>query len=380
MLALFITIIAVYTTLTVIRLFLSIAEIKKQQRNIVDISIKENDITVLQPILGGDKALADCLLENLRNSSNANFIWLLDEGDDLGIKAAKQALKISGRNDVKLIINQCPPVGVNPKMWKLAKGFKEVSTTFFSILDDDTILPKGTLPKAATIANSGNLVTGLPLYASRFNILSRLVTGFVNANSLLTYLPANYLGLSNTINGMFTVMRTKDINSTELSSISEKVTDDYALARLFKEKELGIKQTILYHPIITTVTSFKHYNHLMKRWFVFARIYLKENMTFSLFMLVVLPAILPLPMVILSTILSGFAVTLVFILLMLKAFMVHKIYASLGDKKTPISDIIFEITAELLSPIHATWALLRPGKITWRKRQFILKGAKIIDG
>ena len=179
---------------------------------------------------------------------------------------------------------------------------------------------------------------------------------------------------------MFTVMRTKDINDKELNAISDKVTDDYALARLFKEKGLSIKQTILYHPIVTTVTSFKHYNHLMKRWFVFARIYLKENMTLRLFMLVVLPAILPLPMIILSIVTGWYAIVLAFILLALKALMVHKIYASLGHKKTPISDIIFEIVAELLSPIHFTWALLFPGKIIWRKRQFVLKGAKIVDG
>jgi hypothetical protein len=48
---------------------------------------------------------------------------------------------------------------------------------------------------------------------------------------------------------------------------------------------------------------------------------------------------------------------------------------------TPISDIIFEIIAELITPIHSLRAIFGANKMVWRRQEFSLKSDGItIDG
>lgn len=370
---LFIALVITYSTLSLFRIFIAFLEIQKQQKFLSSLPlVQEKNITVLQPILGGDPALSYCLEANLTNAPMAQFIWLLDENDDEGIKAAKQAILSSAGINVQLQINPPPPKNLNPKMWKLALGIKNVKTEFLAFLDDDTILPTNSLRKCAAIADRGNLVTGLPLYSSHKNILSRLVSGFVNSSSIITYLPTSYFRISNTINGMFSVMRVSDITLNDFESIMSGTTDDYALAKIFKNKGLGIAQTIVTHPIITTISSFRHYNSLMKRWMVFARIYLRENLNLSLSLLIIIPSILPLLLIITAAVIDPlFFIPVTFFVMLIKAMTLKMLRSKLGFQ-TKKADIIFEIIAEIISPFYFLLASISHDKITWRKNNFIL--------
>jgi ceramide glucosyltransferase len=370
----------IFGGLTLMRYVLSLIEIHKQNLE-APTAIVETDITVLQPILGGDPALEYCLKSNLFNAPKAHFIWLLDTDDEDGQKAAQQALAASGRKDVMMVISPPPPAGRNPKTYKLSCGLQKTGTTFVAVLDDDTVLPSGALGRAAAWAAHGTLVTGLPTYEGRHNFGSRLVSGFVNANSILTYLPAAGMKLTQTINGMFSLMRTEDIQKRGgFDAFVGEVTDDYALAQLFLSQEGRIKQTSLHLSITTTVESTRHYFALMRRWMVFAKLYLRENISLGIFALVLLPGVLPLPLV-LAGLAAGYLTTLAaFFLLGIKALLARDLAHRLKVGPIPLSDLVFQITAELLLPLHMLAASIQPHHIRWRKRSFVLKGRRIVDG
>jgi ceramide glucosyltransferase len=371
---------AIFSSLTLMRYVLAFIEIQKQNLEAPP-AIAETDITVLQPILGGDPALQYCLKSNLSNAPKAHFIWLLDTDDEEGQKAAQQALAASGRKDVVAIVSPPPPAGSNPKTYKLSCGLQKTETTFVAVLDDDTVLPSGTLGRAAAWAAHETLVTGLPTYEGRHNFGSRLVSGFVNANSILTYLPAASMKLTQTINGMFSLMRTEDIQKRGgFDAFVKEVTDDYALAQLFLSQGGRIKQTSLYLSIITTVDNMRHYFALMRRWMVFAKLYLRENISLGIFALVLLPGVLPLPLILAGLAGGGFATLAAISLLCIKALLVRDLGQRLHVDSPLLSDFIFQIIAELLLPLHIITASLRPHHISWRKRSFVLKGRRIIDG
>ena len=376
----FLMLAALFTVLTLLRCRIAKNEIDRYFAAKAS-PVSENRITALQPILGGDPALAHCLETNLLRAKDAHFIWLIDDDDVTGQEAAQAAIAKTGRSDVLLVIAPSPPANLNPKTYKLSCGLSKVKTDFIAVLDDDTILPVRALGDAAALAGNGSLVTGLPIYDARTTVWSRLVTGFVNANSLLTYLPAAGIGLSRTINGMFSLMRTEDLKTRGgFHSIAQEVTDDYALASLFLSQNGRVIQTCICTSLITTVQGPCHYFTLMHRWMVFARLYLRENLSLATLPLILVPGILPLPLC-LSGLAAGGAFAIAAIaLLVLKSLIVRSLVAKLSADPHPVSDFIFEILGELLLPLHVISSAMRPNSILWRKRSLLLKGSRIING
>lgn len=370
---------ATYAALNSGRLLMALSE-RRRQRAASRTMPPGQAVTVLQPILGGDPALADCLAANLRQAGGARYIWLLDNDDPAGRDAAAQAMAsvaVAGIDtDVQVDVASPPPSGLNPKVAKLSRGLAKVETPFVAVLDDDTMLPTGTLVRAAALAGPDCLVTGLPLYVARSTVWSRLVTGFVNANAMLTYLPAARLGLSQTVNGMFTLMRTDDLRRLGgFDTIDREVTDDYALARLFRDGGGRVVQADLSVTIVTSVGNIGHYCSLMRRWMVFARLYLMENLSLPLLVLVLLPGMLGLPLLLMGIVAGPVAALAALVLLAGKALAAQRLRGG-----GPLVDLVFDIGAELLMPLHALTAGLGGSRIIWRGRSMALDGKRISDG
>lgn len=77
-----------------------------------------DEVTVLQPILSGDPALAACLAGNLSQTPAARFLWLIDE-DDHEARTIAETLSLPRR--VTLVLGPPPQDGENPKVAKLAR-------------------------------------------------------------------------------------------------------------------------------------------------------------------------------------------------------------------------------------------------------------------
>jgi len=333
------------------------------------------DVTVLQPILSGDPTLAACLSDNLSQTPEARFIWLIDD-DDLEGRAIAETLAPPQR--VRVVLGPPPRDGENPKVAKLARAFPLVGTRYVAVLDDDTFLPPGGLARAISSLEPGGLATGLPLYVNRTNGWSRLVSGFVNGSALLTYPAASIVGAARTINGMFYVTDAASLaQAGGFESIRGSLTDDYAIASLFRQMGAPITQTDVLHPISTTVTGMGHYFGIMRRWMIFGSRYLRQNSSLFSLVLILVPTLVP-PVLLVVGLVAGWPWALgALALLLLKAAANRVLRQRLGGPAGNGIDMACEVAADLLTPLHIVFALISPNHFAWRRRRIRMTDERI---
>ncbi len=342
----------------------------------------EPNVTVLQPILGGDEALEACLTANLTAHPHATFYWLVDEDDPLGRSAAARAMEKSGHLHVSIVVGPPPLDGENPKVAKLARALPLVRTQFVAVLDDDTMLPAGGLRAATAVLKEGGVAFGLPLYVARANVWSRLVTGFVNGASLLTYPAAAELAASRTLNGMFYVVRTEELRALgSFEAILGQLTDDVALARLYLDAGRPVVQTAVVHPIETTVRNGHHYLALMRRWMIFANRYVAENPSGFTVLLIGGSTLAPALLLFLALATNEPALLFgVFATLAVKTGLNAALRWRYARARTTLVDAVFEVLADLLTPLHLLSALIKPRRLAWRGRELRLERGRIEYG
>ena len=333
------------------------------------------DVTVLQPILSGDPTLAACLADNLSLTPEARFLWLIDE-DDLEARAIAETLAPPQR--VRVVLGPPPSNGENPKVAKLARAFPLVETRYLAVLDDDTVLPPGGLARAISSLEAGGLATGLPVYVSRANGWSRLVSGFVNGSALLTYPAASMVGAARTINGMFYVTEVASLaRGGGFEAIRSSLTDDYAIASLFRRQGAPLTQTDVLHPISTTVADMGHYFGIMRRWMIFGSRYLRENRSLFSLVLILVPTLLA-PVMLAVGLVAGWPCALgALVLLLLKAIDNRSLRQRLGGPAGNALDMAYEAAADLLTPIHIILALISPNRFNWRSRRIRMTDERI---
>lgn len=327
----------------------------------------EPDVVVLQPILSGDPYLAEQLAANLANHPRARFRWLVDEGDDDGQRIARELAE--GRERVEVRTYESAPEYANPKVCKLARAV-DASDDLVAVLDDDTVLPPGTLARAATLLAAADLVTGVPYYLPAGGQWSRLVAAFVNGSSLLTYLPLSLVGPPVTINGMFYLTtRTALERAGGFGAIEDRVCDDYELALAYRRAGLRLAQASLPHPLRTTVPGAGAYARIMRRWLVFSLRLLRDEASPALAALVVAPGVAPgaalacavvarRPLLAVATLAAVAA----------KAASTARLRRDLLGTPTELADLGLEVVSDLLLPVHILAAVAARGRIVWRGR------------
>ena len=335
----------------------------------------------MQPILSGDPLLPLLLAENLAHHPTTRFLWLVDADDAEGRRVTAELA--GGRRPGQVTVLLTPPVppGVNPKVSKLVLGLPQCGAVV-AVLDDDTVLPPGALAAAHQALSRGELVTGLPVYRPGDTPWSRLVAAFVNGNAAITYLPLLAFGPPVTINGMFCLTRRDTLESLGgFAAIADRLCDDLELARLYRAGGLRIVQTAIVHPLTTTVPDAGGYARLMRRWMVFAGQLLRKELTLPMLALVVLPTALPLAALV-AAIASGTPLTVAAVLaaLVTKALVMADFRARVlrtGALGVPegAATVAAELVADLVQPVHALAALVRPGRVRWRDRTL-----SVVDG
>ncbi len=344
------------------------------------ITAYENEITVLQPILAGDPTLENNLNENLDNAPNADFIWLLNKEDRLGKELIEKILneRHSDKKRISVVVCNTVPHGFNPKTFKLETGFHLCKSKFLAVLDDDTVLQRGALSRVASLCSDMTIVTGLPYYILFDNFWSSLLCGFVNSNTLVSYPPIALLSKPRTLNGMFYILKKADLEHLGgFQSIVNELCDDYAIAQLYSLNNGKIIQSSELHSIRTSVLDFSHYFSVIRRWMIFANRFLKQNISFLLFMIVILPSVLPLILITLA-IFKGFNdFTLVLIILFMKATIMSVFRTHIIGSKEGLKAIAYEVLADIIMPIENMTAYIRSNRFTWRSVRIHLDNDKI---
>lgn len=362
---------ALWTLLAGLRLALALHYLLRARRS--EGLVREEDaerVTVLQPILAGDPCLERNLEENLLHHPEAHFVWLVDEDDAEARRIAELLRTRHAERPGGLEILRCPPPpqGRNPKVFKLVRGLEHAHERV-AVLDDDTVLPAGGLARASHALAHGALVTGLPCYRAEGSFWSRLLAAFVNGNALLTYLPILAFRSPVTINGMFYLTARSRLEALGgFAAIEDKLCDDFELAKLYRRAGLPIVQTTIAHPVATTVRGPAEYARILRRWMVFANQLFRESIDPLMMVLVVLPALLPAAWLVAAVPAGPMAIGGTLGALFAKGVLMAFVRRGWSGRAEAVSAPLLEVPADLLQPLHAAAALVRPSRIRWRSR------------
>ena len=394
MIELFYFLLTITIILLILKLFFSFAyfyKIDKFEKTEID----EKKYTMLQPILSGDPRLEEDLTANLKNTIDMNFIWLVDKSDKVAIDTVGNILKDKNySNRIEVYYLDDVPQDLNPKIFKLAQVVDKIKTEYSIILDDDAVIDRKKLNELSVYEKDKDewIVTGIPFNYNIKGFYSKLISAFINSNSIFSYFSLSFLKENKTINGMFYILRTDILKKySAFENIKYWLCDDLALATYLLSKKVKIIQSTIFCNVRNTVPSLKRYILLMKRWLLFSNVYMKNAFSTKFLFIILLPTLLPTILLFFSFYLGIDYLLIVLNLFIGKIALFHIVrlfiyqgnYEENSFKKSlfvfspQTTELLYELLSEFLLPFMLIYTLLTPPVILWRNKKIRVKDGKI---
>ena len=394
MIDLFYVLLTITIILLILKLFFSFAyfyKIDKFEKTEVD----EKKYTVLQPILSGDPRLEEDLKANLKNTTDMNFIWLVDKSDKVAIDIVESILKDKNySNRIEVYYLDDVPQELNPKIFKLAQVVDKIKTEYSIILDDDAVIDRKKLDELSVYEKDKSewIATGIPFNYNIKGFYSKLISAFINSNSIFSYFSLSFLKENKTINGMFYILRTDILKKySAFEEIKYWLCDDLALATYLLSKKVKIIQSTIFCNVRNTVPSLKRYILLMKRWLLFSNVYMKNAFSTKFLFIILLPTLLPTILLFFSFYLGIDYLVIILNLFIGKIALFHIVrlfiyqgnYEENSFKKSlfvfspQTTELLYELLSEFLLPFMLIYTLLTPPVILWRNKKIRVKDGKI---
>ena len=394
MIDLFYVLLTITIILLILKLFFSFAyfyKIDKFEKTEID----EKKYTVLQPILSGDPRLEEDLIANLKNTTDMKFIWLVDKSDKVAINTVENILKDKNySNRIEVYYLDDVPQELNPKIFKLAQVVDKIKTEYSIILDDDAVIDRKKLDELSVYEKDKSewIATGIPFNYNIKGFYSKLISAFINSNSIFSYYSLSYLKENNTIKGMFYILRTDILKKySAFEEIKYWLCDDLALATYLLSKKVKIIQSTIFCNVRNTVPSLKRYILLMKRWLLFSNVYMKNAFSTKFLFIILLPTLLPTILLFFSFYLGIDYLVIVLNLFIGKIALFHIVRLFIyqvkeqenSSKKSlftfspQTTEILYELLSEFLLPFMLIYTLLTPPVILWRNKKIRVKDGKI---
>ena len=394
MIDLFYFLLTITIILLILKLFFSFAyfyKIDKLEKTEID----EKKYTVLQPILSGDPRLEEDLTANLKNTIDMNFIWLVDKSDKVAIDTVENILKDKNySNRIEVYYLDDVPQEVNPKIFKLAQVVDKIKTEYSIILDDDAVIDRKKLDELSVYEKDKSewIATGIPFNYNIKGFYSKLISAFINSNSIFSYFSLSFFKENKTINGMFYILRTDILKKySAFEEIKYWLCDDLALATYLLSKKVKIIQSTIFCNVRNTVPSLRRYTLLMKRWLLFSNVYMKNAFSTKFLFIILLPTLLPTILLFFSFYLGIDYLVIVLNLFIGKIALFHIVRLFIyqvkeqenSSKKSlftfspQTTEILYELLSEFLLPFMLIYTLLTPPVILWRNKKIRVKDGKI---
>ena len=394
MIELFYFLLTITIILLILKLFFSFAyfyKINKLEKTEID----EKKYTVLQPILSGDPRLEEDLTANLKNTTDMKFIWLVDKSDKVAIDTVGNILKDKNySNRIEVYYLDDVPQELNPKIFKLAQVVDKIKTEYSIILDDDAVIDRKKLDELSIYEKDKSewIATGIPFNYNIKGFYSKLISAFINSNSIFSYFSMSFLKENKTINGMFYILRTDILKKySAFEEIKYWLCDDLALATYLLSKKVKIIQSTIFCNVRNTVPNLKKYILLMKRWLLFSNVYMKNAFSTKFLFIILLPTLLPTILLFFSFYLGLDYLVMVLNLFIGKIALFHivRIFIYQGNyeensfKKSlfvfspQTTELLYELLSEFLLPFMLIYTLLTPPVILWRNKKIRVKDGKI---
>ena len=365
--------------------FVYFKRINSLEKNKID----ESKYTVVQPILSGDTRLEDDLSANLKNTDDIKFIWLVDKSDCLARQTVENILKNKNYSSrVEVYYLDDVPQEVNPKVFKLSQAIKKIKTEYTVILDDDVVIDRKKLDELSIYEKDKAewIVTGIPYNYNIKGFYSKLISAFINSNSIFSYFSMSFLKENKTINGMFYILRTDILKKySAFEEIKYWLCDDLALATYLLSKNVKIIQSTIFCNVRNTVPNFRKYILLMKRWLLFSNVYMKNAFSIKFLFIILLPVFLPAILLFLSFYLGinyfimvmGLFVGKVGLFHIVRLFIYQPEIQKKGNFFHKADELPYELASEFLLPFILVYTLLTPPVIIWRNKKIRVKDGKI---
>ena len=365
--------------------FVYFKRINSLEKNKID----ESKYTVVQPILSGDTRLEDDLSANLKNTDDMKFIWLVDKSDCLARQTVENILKNKNYSSrVEVYYLDDVPQEVNPKVFKLSQAVKKIKTEYTVILDDDAVIDRKKLDELSIYEKDKAewIVTGIPYNYNIKGFYSKLISAFINSNSIFSYFSMSFLKENKTINGMFYILRTDILKKySAFEEIKYWLCDDLALATYLLSKNVKIIQSTIFCNVRNTVPNFRKYILLMKRWLLFSNVYMKNAFSIKFLFIILLPVFLPAILLFLSFYLGinhfimvmGLFVGKVGLFHIVRLFIYQSEIQKKGNFFHKADELPYELASEFLLPFILVYTLLTPPVIIWRNKKIRVRDGKI---
>ena len=394
MIDLFYFLLTITIILLILKLFFSFAYFYKIDK-FEKTEINEKKYTVLQPILSGDPRLEEDLKANLKNTTDMNFIWLVDKSDKVAIDTVESILKDENySNRIEVHYLDDVPQELNPKIFKLAQVVDKIKTEYSIILDDDAVIDRKKLDELSVYEKDKSewIATGIPFNYNIKGFYSKLISAFINSNSIFSYFSLSFLKENKTINGMFYILRTDILKKySAFEEIKYWLCDDLALATYLLSKKVKIIQSTIFCNVRNTVPSLKRYILLMKRWLLFSNVYMKNAFSTKFLFIILLPTLLPTILLFFSFYLGIDYLVIILNLFIGKIALFHIVrlfiyqgnYEENSFKKSlfvfspQTTELLYELLSEFLLPFMLIYTLLTPPVILWRNKKIRVKDGKI---
>ena len=394
MIDLFYVLLTITIILLILKLFFSFAYFYKIDK-FEKTEINEKKYTVLQPILSGDPRLEEDLTTNLKNTTDMKFIWLVDKSDKVAINTVENILKDKNySNRIEVYYLDDVPQEVNPKIFKLAQVVDKIKTEYSIILDDDAVIDRKKLDELSVYEKDKSewIATGIPFNYNIKGFYSKLISAFINSNSIFSYFSMSFLKENKTINGMFYILRTDILKKySAFDEIKYWLCDDLALATYLLSKKVKIIQSTIFCNVRNTVPSLKRYILLMKRWLLFSNVYMKNAFSVKFLFIILFPTLLPTILLFFSFYLGIDYLVIILNLFIGKIALFHIVrlfiyqgnYEENSFKKSlfvfspQTTELLYELLSEFLLPFMLIYTLLTPPVILWRNKKIRVKDGKI---
>ena len=394
MIDLFYVLLTITIILLILKLFFSFAYFYKIDK-FEKTEINEKKYTVLQPILSGDPRLEEDLTANLKNTTDMKFIWLVDKSDKVAINTVENILKDKNySNRIEVYYLDDVPQELNPKIFKLAQVVDKIKTEYSIILDDDAVIDRKKLDELSVYEKDKSewIATGIPFNYNIKGFYSKLISAFINSNSIFSYFSMSFLNENKTINGMFYILRTDILKKySAFEEIKYWLCDDLALATYLLSKKVKIIQSTIFCNVRNTVPNLRKYILLMKRWLLFSNVYMKNAFSTKFLFIILLPTLLPTILLFFSFYLGIDYLVIVLNLFIGKIALFHitRIFIyqvkeqensskkSLFTFSPQTTEILYELLSEFLLPFMLIYTLLTPPVILWRNKKIRVKDGKI---
>ena len=394
MIDLFYVLLTITIILLVLKLIFSFAYFYKLDR-LEKSQIDEKKYTIIQPILSGDPRLEEDLIANLKNTTDMKFIWLVDKSDKVAINTVENILKDKNySNRIEVYYLDDVPQELNPKIFKLAQVVDKIKTEYSIILDDDAVIDRKKLDELSVYEKDKSewIATGIPFNYNIKGFYSKLISAFINSNSIFSYFSLSFLKENKTINGMFYILRTNILKKySAFDEIKYWLCDDLALATYLLSKNVKIIQSTIFCNVRNTVPNLKRYILLMKRWLLFSNVYMKNAFSLKFLLIILLPALLPTILLFFSFYLGIDYLVIILSLFIGKIALFHivRLFIYQGREEENSSkkslftfspqttEILYELLSEFLLPFMLIYTLLTPPVILWRNKKIRVKDGKI---